>query len=89
MTKPTKAQRRFLREHLNDTSEGLSRRGRYDDGYRPRLLSDRGAPTYVFVGNCRDAGFVEIDNGKRTLGMGWPYAWDGTRLTDAGREAAK
>lgn len=86
MAKPTKAQRRFLREHLNDAPEGWVRHGRYPDGFRPRWLADRGSPTYTFVGRCRDAGFIEIVDGERS---GWPYTWEGTRLTEAGRGAAK
>lgn len=42
--------------------------------------------TYDFVGRMRDAGLVEIDKGSK---IGWPWSWDGTRLTDKGREAAE
>lgn len=87
MGKPTKAQRRFLREHLNDVPEAWVRKDQYPDGYRPRWLSDRGSPTYVFVGRCQDAGFIEIDDGEHA--HGFPFQWKGTRLTDAGREAAR
>lgn len=69
--KPTPAQARFLREHDAD-------------GYRPGYLSGRGRPAYDFVGRVRDAGFIEIIDGKHT---GWPYLWAGTKLTEAGRKA--
>ncbi len=38
--------------------------------------------TYDFLGRLRDLGMIEIIDGKHS---GWPYTWDGTRLTDAGR----
>lgn len=45
--------------------------------------------TYDFVGRVRDTGVLEIEDGPRS---GWPYSWEGTRLTAAGvayLEAAK
>lgn len=40
---------------------------------------------YDFVGRVRAMGLVEIiDHNSR---IGWPYIWEGTRLTDVGRAA--
>lgn len=40
--------------------------------------------TYDFVGRMRDLGVIEIVDGKCS---GWPYTWEGTRLTEAGCRA--
>ena len=40
--------------------------------------------TCDFVGRVRDLGLIEIIDGQS---MGWPWTWEGTRLTEAGRAA--
>jgi len=45
------------------------------------------ARSYDFVGRIRDLGLIEIDNGDSRVG--WPWRWEGTRLTEAGRAALK
>jgi hypothetical protein len=40
--------------------------------------------TYDFVGRVRDAGWIEIVNGDSS---GWPYFWDGTKITETGLKA--
>ncbi len=37
--------------------------------------------TYDFLGRLRDVGMIEIVDGAKS---GWPYSWEGTRLTEAG-----
>lgn len=81
--KLTKAQRRFLGEHVGDVA--YYRRG-IEDGYRPRHLVDRGSVTYDFVGRCQTAGWIEIVDGEN---LSWPWGWDATRITDLGRAALK
>ncbi len=73
MSKLTKAQKQFLERHL-----------KREGGFRPKFVVGEGSPNYDFVGRVRDLGYVEIVS---TGAIRWPYSWDGTRITDAGRAA--
>ncbi len=71
--KLTPAQKRFLAQH-----DGEYVRPRYT-GFSPK-------GTYDFVGRLMEAGYLEIIDGSHS---GWPYTWEGTKLTDKGREAVR
>lgn len=70
--KLTKAQRQFAQEHLRRPAE---------DGYLRRFGSSR--RTYVFVHRCREIGVITIDDPDDRF----PYSWQGTQITPAGRLA--
>lgn len=76
--KPTPAQLRFLGEH---TVTFFRQRSGAEEGYRPAYMVGRGGKSYDFVGRCADAGLVEI---APKGGLGWPYSWAGTWLTEKG-----
>ena len=44
--------------------------------------------TYDFVGRVRDAGLIEIIDNEDSR-VKWPWNWQGTRLTEAGKAALK
>jgi hypothetical protein len=43
--------------------------------------------TYDFIGRLMRLGLITIEDGGSK--SGWPYMWEGTRITEAGREALK